>query len=285
MSKAFKVIQAMSGNDAIVIQRPYMEFCRNYNQAAVLSQLVFWSSTKPNGGWFYKKHAELASEVCLTVDQVRGALDKLKAKLKGALEVKFKKANGVPTPHYKFNQEQLISLIFPCEALPDMEVVNSPCRGGENTMSTWGNDHVLGGGENPSSITDLNHIELTDLKTTKSDSSKSKNKIITDEELKTLWNESIAESENPEQAQTVRVVPAKSSKDILKTYEIYKKLKASESQEPALIQDWLENYFSAALDFRASMAKPDGSFNWKISLEYACRPSSYEKILNWSVNA
>ncbi|GHX89552.1 ATPase [Vibrio cholerae] len=283
MSKAFKVIQAMGGNDAIVIHKPFMEFCRNYNQAAVLSQLVFWSGTKPNGEWFYKSHAELGAETYLTFDQVRGALAKLKEKLGGAMEVKMKKANGTPTPHYKFNQEALINLIFPCEVLPDMKVVNSPVPSGENPSSNWGNDQFLGSGENPSSITDHNHINTTDLKTTKKEKSKKK-ELISKEQIKSIWNESVSGSANPEQAQIVRVVPEKSLKDIAKTYMLYQEIKSSDNQEALHVSEWIGNYFHAVLKFRSSMSSSDGTFNWKINLEYACRPATYEKVLNWGAN-
>ncbi|CAH0528442.1 hypothetical protein CTH30272_02126 [Allocatenococcus thiocycli] len=283
MSKAFKVIQAMGGNDAIVIHKPFMEFCRNYNQAAVLSQLVFWSGTKPNGEWFYKSHAELGAETYLTVDQVRGALAKLKDKLGDALEVKIKKANGIPTPYFRFNQEALINLIFPCEALSQLDSVKSPNPFGENPESIRSNPQVHGFGENPESITDHNHINTTDLKTTKKEKSK-KQELISKEQIKSIWNESVSGSNNPEQAQLVRVVPEKSLKDIAKTYKLYQEIKSSDNQEALPIGDWIGNYFQAALKFRASMGSTDGTFNWKISLEYACRPATYEKVLNWGTN-
>lgn len=290
MAKTYEVIRAMSGQDSMLVTpKAYMAPCKgDANKALVLASLVFWSGTKPKGEWFYKTTAELGAELEMSSRKVRTCIDSLIEILDGALEKKIKKANGAPTTHYRINQEKLISVVFPPETLPDVDLSETSNGNDEIDNSICQKRQNHGIDENVKSITDLNQILTTDLKTKKSDSSrdsKSKKSIITDHELKTIWNESVSESEYPEQAQSVRVVPAKASKDILKTYEIYRKLKLSEEQEPLTIQEWLPNYFSVALDFRATMNKPDGSFNWKITLEYACRTSSYEKILNWSANS
>lgn len=54
MSRLFDLVRKMSGQQAnISITRPYIAFFKgNYTHAAVLSQLVFWSSTKNIGEWF-----------------------------------------------------------------------------------------------------------------------------------------------------------------------------------------------------------------------------------------
>lgn len=114
MTRLFDIVRARSGQSAsISIPRPYIKLCEgNYTHAAVLSQLVFWLGTKPDGEWFCKPNDELADELCISVDQVRYAVRQLKRRFGGAIQTKVKKANGVPTMHYSINGNHLIDMLF-----------------------------------------------------------------------------------------------------------------------------------------------------------------------------
>ncbi|BBM66330.1 hypothetical protein VA249_29760 [Vibrio alfacsensis] len=124
MARLFDVVQELSGqSSSISVPRPYIRFCRgNHTHAAVLSQLVFWSSTKRSGQWFYKAHQELANELELTIDQVRHAIKQLKKRLGDLLKSRIKKANGIPTCHYLLDGDRLIDLLFPAaQSNPQIE--------------------------------------------------------------------------------------------------------------------------------------------------------------------
>ncbi|MGV3000760.1 ATPase [Vibrio sp. E150_018] len=135
MARLFDVVRELSGQGSVIsTPRPYIKFCEgNHTHAAVLSQLVFWSSTKPNGEWFYKSNDELGEELCLSCDQVRYAIRQLKKRLEGVIHSRVKKANGVPTTHYQIDGNKLVDLLFPKnEQDPQMEVGKLPERNGED---------------------------------------------------------------------------------------------------------------------------------------------------------
>lgn len=70
------------------------------NEAIYLQQFIYWSNKgSRKDGYIYKSKEEIEEETCLTryqQDKVRKNLEEL-----GVLETKVKKANGVPTLHYK----------------------------------------------------------------------------------------------------------------------------------------------------------------------------------------
>lgn len=171
MARLFDVVRELSGQAAAIsIPRPYIRFCDgNHNHAAVLSQLVFWSSTKPDGEWFYKANDELASELEMSVDQVRYAVRQLKTRLDGVIQSRVRKANGVPTTHYQIDGNKLVELLFPrieqdyqidMGKLPEqeskhnsqMDSVNLPDGNGGITNSTCENSHIQGSGNITDSI-------------------------------------------------------------------------------------------------------------------------------------
>ncbi|PNH99257.1 ATPase [Vibrio diazotrophicus] len=171
MARLFDVVRELSGQSAAIsIPRPYIKFCEgNHTHAAVLSQLVFWSSTKPDGEWFYKANDELANELCLSVDQVRYAVRQLKTRLDGVIQSRVRKANGVPTTHYQIDGNKLVELLFPkveqdsqidmgklpereSEQNPQMDSVNLPNGNGSITNSTCENSHIQGSGDITDSI-------------------------------------------------------------------------------------------------------------------------------------
>ncbi|EIA1766317.1 ATPase [Vibrio parahaemolyticus] len=175
MARLFEVVRELSGPAAsISIPRPYIRFCDgNHNHAAVLSQLVFWSSTKPDGEWFYKANDELASELEMSVDQVRYAVRQLKTRLDGVIQSRVRKANGVPTTHYQIDGNKLVELLFPkveqdsqidmgklperdnqneSGQNPQMDSVNLPDGNGSITDSICENSHIQGSGNITESI-------------------------------------------------------------------------------------------------------------------------------------
>ncbi|MEJ2766953.1 ATPase [Photobacterium sp. MCCC 1A19761] len=138
MARLFDVVRELSGQAAAIsIPRPYIKFCEgNHTHAAVLSQLVFWSSTKADGEWFYKSNDELGTELCLTTDQVRYAVRQLKKRLGDVIQSRVKKANGVPTTHYQINGDRLVELLFPAtEQDSQMDSVILPDGNGNITES------------------------------------------------------------------------------------------------------------------------------------------------------
>lgn len=146
MSRLFNAVRELSGSDAnISIPRVYIAFCNgDLQQAAVLNQLVFWSGrSKRADGWFYKRHEDLADELCFSVDQVRYALKKLKSRLGECLQTARKKADGVPTVHYKFDEVGLVNAIFPDNV---SDSVNLPNGNGNPTESIREDSRILGSG-------------------------------------------------------------------------------------------------------------------------------------------
>ncbi|KNC93636.1 phage O protein family [Trabulsiella odontotermitis] len=140
VSKIFEVMQAMSGQgNCITIPVPYIEFFAGDQQAhllaAILNQLVFWSSGKSHldNGWFYKGHKELAIELHgVSVNTVRKAMQKIVHHyLPDAIEEDLRKAGGTPKKHYRINEEKLIAKVFP--HLSDSAEV--PNGNGENAES------------------------------------------------------------------------------------------------------------------------------------------------------
>ncbi|WP_425304459.1 ATPase [Vibrio furnissii] len=155
MARLFDVVRELSGQSAAIsIPRPYIKFCEgNHTHAAVLSQLVFWSSTKASGEWFYKANDELADELCLSVDQVRYAIRQLKQRLGDVIQTRVKKANGVPTSHYMIDGDRLVELLFPDNTQDSqMDSVNLPNPNGNITESKRENSQIHGNGNITESI-------------------------------------------------------------------------------------------------------------------------------------
>jgi hypothetical protein len=169
MSRLFDVVSQMSGQrNNISIPRPYIIFCKgDYNLAAVLAQLVFLSGLGiRDDGWFWKKNEELGDELGLTVDQVRYSIKKLKLLLGNSLETCKKKAYGTPTTHYRFNEDELVKLLFPEEEnrfgkIPESEGEPLPHSFGKIPESKRENSRNHGFGKIPESITDpITNIQI-----------------------------------------------------------------------------------------------------------------------------
>ena len=121
-NQVFEIVQAMSGQgNCITIPGPYLDLFAGDRQqhllAAILNQLVFWSSGKSSldDGWFYKDHAALAKEVrAKDGDVVRKAMYKIITQyLSGVIEEDTRHVNGTPKKHYRIDQEELMRKMFP----------------------------------------------------------------------------------------------------------------------------------------------------------------------------
>ena len=106
------VISTFSGTERhITVPRVYLEMLGDFNTAAFLNQLIFWSDkTRRTDGYFYKTYTEWNEELLLSEYQVRRSAKLLKEK--GFIDTKLKKANGSPTLHYKVNLDKLSESIL-----------------------------------------------------------------------------------------------------------------------------------------------------------------------------
>ena len=106
------VISTFSGTERhITVPRVYLEMLGDFNTAAFLNQLIFWSDkTKRTDGYFYKTYTEWNEELLLSDYQVRRSAKILKEN--GFIDTKLKKANGSPTLHYKVNMDKLSESIL-----------------------------------------------------------------------------------------------------------------------------------------------------------------------------
>ena len=106
------VISTFSGTERhITVPRVYLEMLGDFNTAAFLNQLIFWSDkTRRSDGYFYKTYTEWNEELLLSEYQVRRSAKILKEQ--GFIDTKLKKANGSPTLHYKVNMDKLSESIL-----------------------------------------------------------------------------------------------------------------------------------------------------------------------------
>nr|DAX64065.1 MAG TPA: hypothetical protein [Caudoviricetes sp.] len=173
MSNLFDLVSDFSGQkNSITIPRIYIKLCNgDFTTAAVLSQLVFWSSKgKRADGYFWKSYDEIANELCedeITSEQVRYSVKKLKMLLSNCFFVEVKRANGMTTNHYRFDQAAFLERLqnlksgnFPNRA----ESENGKIPNQEISHSEMGNFPDTVNGKIPTPITDPNHIQTTDPK-------------------------------------------------------------------------------------------------------------------------
>jgi hypothetical protein len=98
-------LKSMGGQSNIVtVHRPFVQFTGSLESGMMLSQLLYWWDRK-TGRALYKKDAEFADELCLTIYSVRQARKTLEKK--GIITVEIHCANGVPTVHYILNEADL----------------------------------------------------------------------------------------------------------------------------------------------------------------------------------
>ena len=153
-NQVFDIVQAMSGQgNCITIPGPYLDLFAGDRQqhllAAILNQLVFWSGKSSlENGWFYKEHAELASEIRgVSEDQITRLVNKICTKwLPGIVEKAQRQVNGVKKTHYRVDGDALITKIFP-PALDSAESRNGKRDIAEQVPQNHGTENA--GSQNP----------------------------------------------------------------------------------------------------------------------------------------
>lgn len=103
-----ELIKRISGQQSVLtIPTVYLDLLDDDIKTALFfSQVVYWSDKgKRNDGWFYKTDKEWKEELKLSEYECKKARDKLTGI--GVLIVDKKKANGVPTMHYKVEWDNL----------------------------------------------------------------------------------------------------------------------------------------------------------------------------------
>lgn len=135
------IISAYSGQQNIVaIPRVYVEMTGDYNRAALLNQILYWSErTSDKNGWFYKSAAEWQAELGLSAYQVKRAVegdkrakDNSKALINLGIETTIKKSpKGAPTTHYRVNEAVFVACLT--ETLDSMLNFNN-VENGKSTL-------------------------------------------------------------------------------------------------------------------------------------------------------
>lgn len=112
--ETYNIIKAVSGwQNIIAVPRLFINLTGDWQVAAVLSQLIYWSDkAKREDGYFYKSNQELQEELGVTDYTVR------KVKELPYVETKVIKANGAPTTHYRINFELLYDAISQLSTVP-----------------------------------------------------------------------------------------------------------------------------------------------------------------------
>ena len=165
MNNLFDLVSEFSGQkNSVTIPRIYIKLCGgDFTTAAVLSQLVFWSSKgKRSDGYFWKSYEDIANELCedeITVEQVRYAVKKLKTLLCDCFFVEVRRANGITTNHYRFDQLIFLEKLQDLKQKKSPDTVNGKIPNRENSRSGMGKFLI---GKIPVPITDTNHILTTD---------------------------------------------------------------------------------------------------------------------------
>lgn len=117
-SQVMSIIGQYSGQaNVIAIPRIYIAICGDYNRAAILNQILYWSErTKDKNGWFYKSYAEWSEELGLSEYQIRRAVegdkrskDNSQALVNLGIETTLRKdPNGTPKVHYRVDSKTFI---------------------------------------------------------------------------------------------------------------------------------------------------------------------------------
>ena len=168
MSNLFDLVSEFSGQkNSVTIPRIYIKLCGgDFTTAAVLSQLVFWSSKgKRSDGYFWKSYEDIANELCedeITVEQVRYAVKKLKTLLCDCFFVEVRRANGITANHYRFDQLIFLEKLQNLKQRKSPDTVNGKIPNRENSRSGMGKFQDTVNGKIPVPVTDTNHILTTD---------------------------------------------------------------------------------------------------------------------------
>lgn len=81
----------------------------NHAAALFLSQLIYWTD-KTQDGWIFKSYSDWENEIFVKEKKLREIKKELEEL--GLIDTKIQKAYGVPTVHYKVNQDALIKFLL-----------------------------------------------------------------------------------------------------------------------------------------------------------------------------
>ena len=81
----------------------------NHVAALFLSQLIYWTD-KTQDGWIFKSYSDWENEIFVKEKKLREIKKELEEL--GLIETKIQKAYGVPTVHYRVNQDALINFLL-----------------------------------------------------------------------------------------------------------------------------------------------------------------------------
>lgn len=120
--KVMDIINSFSGSEAVVpIPRIFIDMCGDYNRAAILNQILYWSErTTDRHGWFYKSATEWEKETGLTRYQVKRAIEgdqrtQDNSQVLGSMGVETmvrKTPKGVPTTHYRIDEDTFLKALM-----------------------------------------------------------------------------------------------------------------------------------------------------------------------------
>ena len=205
MSNLFDLVSEFSGQkNSITIPRIYIKLCGgDFTTAAVLSQLVFWSAKgKRADGYFWKSYEDIANELCedeITAEQVRYSVKKLKVLLADCFFVEVRRANGMTTNHYRFEQSIFLEKLQNLKSGKFPDTVNGKIPNRENSRSGMGKFPDTVNGKIPTPVTDPNHILTTDPTSGKnSPTAKSRKISYSEDDLKAAhWIFGLIQKLNP----------------------------------------------------------------------------------------
>lgn len=106
----FNLLKNLSGQRAMItIPRMMIRFTGGYEEAAMLSQLLYWYEPGRRDGWIYKSRADWAAELEITEKQVRRARTNLEAK--GLIVTAVRRVDNSPVTVYKPDLEAVVETI------------------------------------------------------------------------------------------------------------------------------------------------------------------------------
>lgn len=98
--EVFDMLRELSGQDRyLVVPRILVRLCGGWEEAAMLSQILYWSHPDKRDGWFWKTHAEWSRELELSEKQVRRVRDNLR--ILGFLETRVSRTGNSPVTWYR----------------------------------------------------------------------------------------------------------------------------------------------------------------------------------------
>lgn len=114
----YDLLRSVSGQRQIIaIPRILVRLCGGYEEAAMLSQILYWSHPNTTEGWFYKTLYDWAAELEITEKQVRRA--KTNLELLAFIETKLMRTGNSPVTWYRPAPEAIITALENCVEVVD----------------------------------------------------------------------------------------------------------------------------------------------------------------------